>query len=211
MRYTTTRTHNYTRKWLHVVRMYGELCAYCHDQPATQIDHVIPVSWRESNHILNLRPACSWCNLLATSNVFESFEAKYEWLRTERLRRRTHKHNRTVCTCCQLPFQNPYHAPNYFLCAECYDYEYNKMWRKKTAWIEWLELCQSAGFIIEAHRALATVVRKSPNTSIPIRDKALILAEEYAMRESWEIVGIKIGDMTIEEFNERRYVDEHSR
>jgi len=75
------------------------------------------------------------------------------------------------------------------MCAECYDYEYGKMTRKRKQWSEWLNLCGNAGFIIPAHRALAEIVRKNPGTTIPHKDKARILAEEYAKRETWEIVG----------------------
>lgn len=189
MRYNTTRSNAHLSKWYAVIDTYGDMCAYCHDQPATQIDHVIPVSWRECNHLYNLRPACSWCNLLANSLVFSSFDEKYDWVRKERNRRKWNKHSRTVCTCCKLPYQNPLHAPSFFMCAECYDYEYGKMTRKRKQWSEWLNLCGNAGFIIPAHRALAEIVRKNPGTTIPHKDKARILAEEYAKRETWEIVG----------------------
>jgi hypothetical protein len=205
MRYNTARSNVHLRKWNIVIETYGELCAYCHDQPATQIDHVVPVSWKECNHIFNLRPACAWCNLLAGSQVFETFDDKYDWLRDERNKKRRFRNKRTVCTCCKLPFQNPVHAPNYFLCAECYDYEYNRLLHMRPAWIEWLELCTKAGFIVPAHRALAVVVRESPNTTIPNRDKAAILAEEYAKRESWEVEGITYREMTIEEYSLRRF------
>lgn len=199
MRYSTTRTNAHLRKWDLVIEIYGELCAYCHNQPATQIDHVIPVSWKECNHIYNLRPACAWCNLLAGSKVFENFDAKYEWLRAERNRKRRFKGARTVCTCCKLPFQNPLHSPNFFLCGECYEYEYQKPIRKRLLWIEWLELCTEAGFIVPAHRALARIVRESPGTTIPSREKARLLAIEYAKREEWEIEGLAYREMTIEE------------
>jgi hypothetical protein len=199
MRYNTTRTNVHLRKWDLVIETYGELCAYCHNQPATQIDHVIPVSWKECNHIYNLRPACAWCNLLAGSQVFEDFDAKHEWLREERSRKRRFRGARTICTCCKLPFQNPLHSPNFFLCAECHEYEYQKPLRKRHAWIEWLELCTMAGFIVPAHRALAKVVRDSPGTTIPVKEKARILAMEYAKREDWEIEGLTYRETTIEE------------
>ena len=200
MRYNTTRTNYHLRKWALVVQVYGDTCVYCHNQPATQIDHVIPVSWKECNHIYNLRPACAWCNLLAGSQVFGNFDDKYEWLRGERNRKRKFQGQRTVCTCCKLPFQNPFHAPNYFLCAECYDFEYGKLVHLRPRWQEWLNLCAAAGFIVPAHRALAAVVRVNPGTTIPVKEKALILAEEYAKRETWEVVGMTYREMTIEEY-----------
>jgi len=185
MRYNTTRTNYHLRKWALVMDTYGDMCAYCHNQPATQIDHVVPVSWKEWNHIYNLRPACAWCNLLASSQVFDDFDSKYEWLRTERNRKRKFRGNRTVCTCCKLPFQNPIHAPNYFLCAECYSVEYRKALQFRAPWVEWLDLVTAAGFIVPAHRALGEIVRENPGTTISAKEKARILAIEYAKRETW--------------------------
>lgn len=203
MRYSTTRSNNHLRKWVLVTEMYGDMCAYCHNQPATQIDHVIPVSWKECNHIWNLRPACAWCNLLAGSSVFDNFDDKYEWLRAERNRKRKFRGTRTVCSCCKLPFQNPFHAPNYFLCAECYSIEYRKALQFRAPWVEWLNLVTAAGFIVPAHRALGEIVRENPGTTISAKEKARILAIEYAKRETWEITGMAYRDITIEEHSER--------
>jgi len=44
------------------------------------------------------------------------------------------------------------------------------------------------------------VVRENPGVSIPIKDKARILAEEYAKRETWEVTGMTYREMTIEEY-----------
>lgn len=208
MRYNTTRINNHLRKWVLVTETYGDLCAYCHSQPATQIDHVIPVSWKECNHIWNLRPACAWCNLLAGSSVFETFDEKYEWLRMERNRKHKKRGSRTICTCCKLPFQNPTHAPNYFLCAECYDYEYSRALHLRTQWKQWLTLVATAGFIVPAHRALGAIVRANPGTTIPAKEKAALLAIEYAQREAWEVQGMTYREMTIEEsaFREATHV-----
>ena len=178
-------------KWHTLAAIYGTSCAYCHDNPATQIDHVIPVSWRLSNHISNLRPSCEWCNLYASDHVFETFEDKYEWLRQERLRRKFGKYKRTVCTICRLPYQRPLHSPNLFLCAECYDHEYNKVTRQRPQWHTWLDLCKRAGFIIEAHRDLAEWSRALGATSITLNERAEKLAEFYAAYDGeWEIEGV---------------------
>ena len=182
-------------KWHTLVAIYGTTCVYCHENPATHVDHVIPVSWRLSNHISNLRPACEWCNLHASDHVFETFEDKYEWLRQERLRKRFGKHKRTVCVVCRLPYQRPLHSPNLFFCAECYDHEYGKATRLRPQWHQWLELCQRAGFIIEAHRDLATWSRTLGATSITLFQRAEKLAELYAYYEGeWEIEGVSIAD-----------------
>lgn len=180
-------TNNYRHKWDSIIAIYGPTCVYCYDQPATQIDHVIPRSWKDCNHISNLRPCCSWCNLHAGSQVFDTFDEKYDFLRKERARRRHLRYKRTVCTSCLLPYQRPLHSPNMFLCAECYDDEYDKMYRKKKPWIEWLELCKTAGFLVEAHRALAGILRLNRSISIPAKDKARLLAIEYSMVDEFEI------------------------
>ncbi len=190
MKNNQTRNCSYLSKWSVVIGMYGEICVYCHDQPATQIDHVIPVSWSNSNSIYNLRPSCAWCNMLASSNVFSSFDEKYEWLRIERNKRRVKRYARTVCTCCKLPFQNPLHVPSYFYCPECYDFEYETSLGKRAGWLNWLRLCESAGFIIPAHRALAEYIRTRHRTTITAQERCTILAEEYSKYEDWEIVDI---------------------
>ena len=119
------------------------------------------------------------------------------------LAKRKFRGNRTVCTCCKLPFQNPIHAPNYFLCAECYSVEYRKALQFRAPWIEWLNLVTAAGFIVPAHRALGEIVRENPGTTISAKEKARILAIEYAKRETWEIEGMTYRDITIEEHSER--------
>ena len=189
------RVRDYRHKWDILTQVYGENCAYCHVQPATQIDHVIPVSWRNCNHISNLRPACAWCNLLAGAQVFSEFDEKYEFLRAEREKKSRFRYKRTVCVHCKLPFQNPLHSPNYFLCAECYDWEYNKTYRKRKGWASWLELLHEAGFIVDAHRHLGEIVRMNSSTTIPTKDKANLLAEAYAAFSPWEIEGVNFALM----------------
>lgn len=189
------RKNDYRYKWDAIITIYGENCVYCHVQPATQIDHVIPVSWKNCNHISNLRPSCSWCNLLAGSQVFNDFDEKYEYLRKERAKKSRFRYKRTVCVCCKLPFQTPLHSPNFFLCAECYDLEYGEVYRKRQAWQQWLCLLASAGFVVDAHRYLGNTVRSSASTNIPTRDKARILAQGYSMHSEWDIEGINLVNM----------------
>lgn len=189
--YEYTRNRAAARnKWDVLVSIYGTTCAYCHENYATQIDHVIPVSWKLSNHIDNLRPCCEWCNLAMGDKVFETFDDKYEWLREQRLRRNIGKQKRTVCTVCRLPYQRPLHSPNLFLCASCYDTEYRKAFSLKPQWKQWLELCRRAGFIIEAHQDLAAWHRSLYGTSITKQQRARQLAEFYSYYQAWEIEGI---------------------
>lgn len=179
------------KKWHTLVSIYGTTCVYCHNNPATHIDHVVPVSWKLSNHISNLRPSCEWCNLHVSDRVFETFEEKYEWLRQERLRKQFGKYKRTVCVVCRLPYQRPLHSPNLFLCAECYDREYDKVVRLRPQWHAWLELCERAGFIIAAHRDLAAWSATLGSTSVSLAVRAEKLAELYAHYEGeWEIEGV---------------------
>lgn len=44
------------------VEYYGFQCAYCTVEPATTLDHCIPVSRGGSNWPANIRPACASCN-----------------------------------------------------------------------------------------------------------------------------------------------------
>jgi len=156
---TYRKARAYRNKWAAIVEIYGPNCVYCHNQPATQIDHVIPVSYIDCNRIENLRPACAWCNLLAGSQVFETFDDKYEWLREERYSRRRNKNLRTICTVCRLPYQRPLHSPSLFLCAECNDYEYHTRLASRRVWREWLALLNEARIIVECHREFGRTVR----------------------------------------------------
>ena len=50
------------RDWKRLCHRYGGLCAYCRIQPATEQDHVIPLS-RDGRHTIgNVLPACRSCN-----------------------------------------------------------------------------------------------------------------------------------------------------
>lgn len=140
--------------WDTLTTTYGVNCVYCHGQPATQVEHVIPISYGGNNRLVNLRPVCSWCNLLVGDRVFESFDEKYEWLRQER-QRKQRLQKRTVCIHCLLPYQTPLHSPSPFLCAECYDLEYDTKWARRRQWREWLYLCERALLIPSLHKRLA--------------------------------------------------------
>jgi 5-methylcytosine-specific restriction endonuclease McrA len=43
-------------------RRFDDICAYCHTAPATDLDHVIPLSRGGKHTIGNLLPACGRCN-----------------------------------------------------------------------------------------------------------------------------------------------------
>lgn len=48
-------------EWLERTALFGGFCAYC-DQPATEMDHVIPLSKGGLHEIMNVVPACTACN-----------------------------------------------------------------------------------------------------------------------------------------------------
>ena len=85
--------------WNELLLMYGEKCVYCHSQIATQIDHVIPYSYIPCHDLINLRPSCARCNLIASDKVFEDFDEKYKYVRSK-----CNKENLLRCTNCTIPF-----------------------------------------------------------------------------------------------------------
>ena len=51
-----------TRDWERLVERYNGLCAYCSVRPATDQDHVIPLSRGGRHTVGNVLPACRSCN-----------------------------------------------------------------------------------------------------------------------------------------------------
>lgn len=74
------RNQRYRKHWKELVSMYGSMCFWCREEPATCIDHCIPYSWDQNNDIDNLVPACITCNALAGSKMFESVEHKRQYI-----------------------------------------------------------------------------------------------------------------------------------
>lgn len=145
------RSTSYRKHWSELVARFGSICVYCRDEPATQIDHVIPVSYYPLHIIENLRPCCGWCNLLASDKVFETFAEKDEFLRKARQTKRN-KQRRTTCSKCWLPYQNPLHVRSFFYCPECYDEEYETQYRYTAKWRDWLRLLEEAEIDVDLHR-----------------------------------------------------------
>lgn len=50
-----------TRDWLRLLNRYDGRCAYC-EAPATQRDHIVPLTRGGTNFIGNIVPACGTCN-----------------------------------------------------------------------------------------------------------------------------------------------------
>lgn len=58
-------------------------CGYCFERWAEVYDHILPKSYGGSNSRSNLLPACSRCNGLVGSRVFDSLEEKRNFIRRE--------------------------------------------------------------------------------------------------------------------------------
>lgn len=165
------RSMRYKSLWYEIIDIWGENCCYCHIVPATEIDHVIPVSYVSYHGIENLRPSCSWCNLLAGATVFDDFDAKYEWLRETRSRKHKNKNRRTYCTDCRLPYQCPLHSPAMFQCAECYDRDNGTKWAKRHEWSQWIDLLKEAKIDVRVYREYAKEMKGLRKTYLTPRQK----------------------------------------
>ena len=57
-------------------------CGYCFSNWATEWDHLLPRAYRTrgANKSTNLYPSCHRCNLLASDHVFDSLEAKRDFV-----------------------------------------------------------------------------------------------------------------------------------
>lgn len=69
----------------------GTICGYCFEKLATGYDHILPWSYRHDNRESNLYPACIRCNGVAGNLIFETLDAKREYIR-EWLARKLHPH-----------------------------------------------------------------------------------------------------------------------
>lgn len=141
------RSTSYRKHWQTLIDYYGGLCFYCQDEIAVCIDHIIPYSWEVNNEIDNLVPACIYCNSIAGDRVFEDVEHKRQYVVNRRKRT-----NRAICTDCLLPFTYREHSPSLFLCAFCYDVEYDTEYSKQKGWYKWTALLRDAGIDPDAHQ-----------------------------------------------------------
>jgi len=158
---TTRRPWRYRRYWDQLIDLYGRLCYYCREEIATTIDHVIPNSYDFDDTIENLVPACAFCNQLASDKHFEDIEQKTQFILT----RRSYKSSRrAICVDCYLPFWYRVHSPSLFLCAECYDRQYDTAKARKPQWLQWLVELRAADIIPEAHAVLRMHAHKFRST-----------------------------------------------
>lgn len=173
---------NRRQVWDFLVSAHGEKCVYCHREIATQIDHIIPYSYCAYHGIENLVPSCSWCNLLASDRVFETFDEKYEWLRNERNKKKHVRRriaHRLMCSQCYLPYYSAMHS-NYILCPHCAAVEYDKPKPTGAMWAEWLRTLVLAEFCPDAHFAMARKYQGVWNVSTT--DRIAELHYQYEQR-----------------------------
>ena len=143
------RSYHYRKHWDELIAMHGKTCFYCRDQIATSIDHIVPFSWDNDNDISNLVPACLFCNALAGNKHFEDIEHKRQYILSRRKYKRS---RRAICTDCLLPYVYRNHSPSLFLCAECYDEEYETEMAARGEWRKWLSQLREAMIEPNAHR-----------------------------------------------------------
>ena len=174
----------YRKHWNALVRStFGE-CYYCGDIPSV-IDHILPVSAGGSHEFDNLVPSCALCNLIAGAKVFDSLEDKRIYVIKRRNQKR--KLRRAICTECLLPFGYRSHSPSLFLCAECYDLEYDTNKAQTKRWQDWLRLLDAAGFPIEIYRRVGDFVRQQGG--LPIEDRYRVL---WSYFEEAELEAVQI-------------------
>jgi len=169
------RNMSYRKYWNELVDIHGARCYYCHKEPATTIDHVIPYDWDEDNNFNNLVPSCNLCNRLASDMVFEDVEQKRRYILTQRRKR---SNQIVICTECLIPYTYRVHCPTMFICAECYDIEYGTEYSKSNVWKTWISQLSAAGIPIEAHRKVREKLLKIKNITIDVKVETLI--DEYA-------------------------------
>jgi hypothetical protein len=185
---TERRPGRYRKYWDELTSMYGNLCYYCRDELATTIDHVVPWSWDNDNDITNLVPACARCNSIASDKMFDDVEHKRQYILNRRKSKRT---RRSVCTECLLPFEYRVMSPSLFLCAECYDREYDTSWSNRRVWKDWLKILRTVGTYPEAHR-YAFKKYGPANTKRDKRQFVYLIIEYYTQN-----IFIGDGDLTL--------------
>lgn len=141
------RLTSYRKHWKALIDIHGGLCFYCQDEIAVVIDHIIPYSWVVNNDIENLVPTCTYCNSIGGDRVFDDVEHKRQYILNRRKR-----NNRAICVDCLLPFTYREHSPSLFLCAICYDIEYETTLSKEKGWYKWMALLREAGIEPDAHQ-----------------------------------------------------------
>jgi 5-methylcytosine-specific restriction endonuclease McrA len=69
--------------WEQVMERYDWTCQYC-GEPATELDHILPVKWGGGDEFANQVASCHTCNQLASGDRFCGFHDKWwfiKWMR----------------------------------------------------------------------------------------------------------------------------------
>lgn len=179
---TKRKSQSYRRHWGTLIRTYGSLCYYCHIEPSTTIDHVIPYSFIPNDDLENLVPSCLTCNLTAGNMVFDDVNRKRQYIINNRKKKLTHAN----CTSCLLPFTYREHSPSVFLCPECYDYEYETKFSRHSGWKVWLSILEDAGICVEAHRNSREYISCLGSGNNRVKLAQMILHEEMSKLNYYE-------------------------
>ena len=97
-------------------------CVYC-DEPALEVDHILPWSWNGDDSEENLVASCRDCNSIASNKIFPSFQDKKEYILTIRSTLKWQKKFRartSICTSCKQKFNPLSRGASRFLCSKCY-------------------------------------------------------------------------------------------
>lgn len=166
---------NRLRVWNELIELYGNRCVYCHDNYATQIEHVVPYSYCYAHDIENLRPACARCNILASDATFFDFEEKYNYVK-DKLARSSGGPKMLTCSVCMIPYYSALH-PSSLFCPMCWAKEYRKDVPVQKQWRDWLGKLSVAGIEYRAYVDLSEYIYNTKSRNVPKLRKLDLLAE----------------------------------
>lgn len=103
----------------------GYVCVYC-GADATEIDHIMPYSYKPNNDENNLVSTCRDCNAIASDKVFKTLADKYKYIKkvretkhwTVKLKRRSQS-DICICIVCHRAFKPRAKGSTIFECSDC--------------------------------------------------------------------------------------------
>lgn len=104
-----------------ILSEYNYLCVYCGDA-ASEVDHILPYSYKINNSDSNLVASCKICNLIAGSKIFDNFSLKKSYILGERKSikwRRKIGANKSLCSDCGNDFVPRQNGATRFQCLYC--------------------------------------------------------------------------------------------
>lgn len=177
---TQVRRHiqNRLQVWNQLIELYGNRCVYCHDNYATQIDHVVPYSYCYAHDLENLRPSCARCNMLARDATFFDFEEKYNYVQ-DKVARHGSGNKMLLCSVCMIPYYSALH-PNSLFCPACWAKEYRSEVPAQKQWRDWLKKLSLAEIEYRAYLDLSDYIYNTKSHNVPKLRKLELLAEYTA-------------------------------